>query len=280
MTSWVAWAGRRPQPADDLRGSDRRHRRPAIFSQLSDIKAPALPARYPVENARRPRTPARDAKRAERSAMFRRDVLRLLSGGAVLAAGFGLSACTYVEGYPPPVRPVRPYPVSPYEYYYYPSVNVYFHVRTGYYSYWHGGRWYRARVLPKRYYLSRFDRRRIYIRDRYPYSRNAEHRKRYREERRTPPRRERDNRAHERERRRRREARPDRRASPDGRHEARPDRRAPSDGRRRAAPDAPRAGRDRGALTPKQRAERRRRLDREERTALSNRGRGRGITRE
>jgi hypothetical protein len=102
--------------------------------------------------------------------MQRRRFIRLLSGGAVVALDFGLAGC-----YSPGHYPRRPN----YGYYYYPGVNVYFHIYTGYYFYRVDGAWRRARSLPSHIYLSRRDRRQIYIREPRPYDRNLEHHREY-----------------------------------------------------------------------------------------------------
>lgn len=103
--------------------------------------------------------------------MRRRTILRLLSGAAAALMAPGLASCVYTEaGY---------YGGYGYEYYYYPDVNVYFHVQSGYYYYPYGSKWRRARVLPGHIHLDRHQRQRIYAPDRHPYDRNQEHRRNY-----------------------------------------------------------------------------------------------------
>ncbi len=109
--------------------------------------------------------------------MHRRQFLRLLSGKAAVALGFGLAGCTDYGDYPS--RRVSPHPDSYYEYYYYPDVNVYFHIHTGFYYYHHGGVWHRSRRLPSHFRLKRHHRRRLYIRGPRPHDRNREHRREY-----------------------------------------------------------------------------------------------------
>lgn len=102
--------------------------------------------------------------------MHRRRFVQLLTGSAVVALGSGLAACSYPEYYPR-----RPH----YGYYYYPNVNVYFHIHTGHYYYRTGSAWHRSRSLPRHIKLDRHRRRHIYIREPRPYDRNREHRREY-----------------------------------------------------------------------------------------------------
>lgn len=94
-------------------------------------------------------------------------------GLAVLALVIGLVSCA-VEG------PVPPGP-GPYwyDYYYYPSVGVYFNIRSGYYYYHSDGRWVRTTVLPPIIRLDPRDRHRFESREPEPFHRNKEYRERY-----------------------------------------------------------------------------------------------------
>ena len=85
--------------------------------------------------------------------MQRRHFIRMLSGSAVTTLGLGLAGCVSYDTYPP--APARPYPGPYYDYWYYPDVNVYFGIATGYYWYYGRNRWYRVRKLPPRYRLRR-----------------------------------------------------------------------------------------------------------------------------
>lgn len=107
--------------------------------------------------------------------MQRRRFIRLLAGGASLALGVGAGACTYRNDYPR--SGWYRYPYAYYDYYYYPGVNVYFHIYTGYYYYYDDGRWLRVRVLPRHIHLNPAHRRRFHIRSSHPYERNQEHRR-------------------------------------------------------------------------------------------------------
>ena len=122
--------------------------------------------------------------------MHRRQFIRLLSGSAAVALGFGLAGCTYDGDYP--TRRSSSYPAPDYGYYYYPDVNVwistsdelvdfdvYFHIITGFYYYYHGSAWHRSRRLPRHFHLNHHHRRRLYIREPRPYDRNREHRREY-----------------------------------------------------------------------------------------------------
>jgi len=109
--------------------------------------------------------------------MHRRQFIRLLSTKAAISLGFGLVGCVYYEDYPQ--EQIYSYPSSYYDYYYYPDVNVYFHIHTGYFYHQDGGAWRRSRSLPRHIHLSRRHRRRVSIRGQRPYDRNREHRRRY-----------------------------------------------------------------------------------------------------
>ena len=102
--------------------------------------------------------------------MNRRQLFRLLSGGAVLALVPALSACERDYRYPPHPR---------YNYYYYPHEDVYFHIHTGYYYYFIDGLWIRSRTLPRYIYLRPAYRRTLYIAEPQPYLRNREHRRQF-----------------------------------------------------------------------------------------------------
>jgi hypothetical protein len=102
--------------------------------------------------------------------MLRRRFTQLLTGSVAVAFGSGLAACTYPEYYPQDLN---------YGYYYYPNVNVYFHIDTGYFYYRTGSAWHRSRSLPRHIHLDRRHRRRLSIREPRPYDRNREHRRRY-----------------------------------------------------------------------------------------------------
>ena len=83
----------------------------------------------------------------------------------VAMTSVSLTACTYYG---------EPYyhdhePVHYYEYYYYPSVGVYFHVYSGYYYYRRGSAWVRVKVLPSHIHLHKYDRRIIRSKDYRPY---------------------------------------------------------------------------------------------------------------
>ena len=92
----------------------------------------------------------------------------------------GLAGCTVVVRDRPPHAP-RPAVVDSvyFEYYYYPSVGVYYHFDTGYYYYYSKRRWIRTRYLPSHIHLHRDDRVRLRLKDRTPYLRHEEHRRTY-----------------------------------------------------------------------------------------------------
>ena len=88
----------------------------------------------------------------------------------------GLTNCAYVVDHrgPPMARPYA------YDYYYYPSLGVYFSLYTGYYYYRTGTVWQRVRRLPPGYYLDYRDRRSLVIRDNHPYQHDQRYRQTYR----------------------------------------------------------------------------------------------------
>lgn len=100
---------------------------------------------------------------------MRHSTLGLLLVGLSL---LGLTACTYAPRYDDP-------PAYRSDYYYYPSVGVYFHLFSGDYYYRDGDRWLRTRVLPRHIALDHRLRRPLVIRDPEPYRHNASHRERY-----------------------------------------------------------------------------------------------------
>ncbi len=105
--------------------------------------------------------------------MERRDFVKLAMAGALTATAFALPGCeeVYLE---------RPYsPSRRFDYYYYPDINVYFHISSGRYYYFWDGVWIYSRVLPSYYYLDPVYRVVIVITDRYPYLRNREHRRKF-----------------------------------------------------------------------------------------------------
>ena len=99
--------------------------------------------------------------------------MNILKGFAVLALVIGLGGCV-VEG------PVPPGPrVHFYDYYYYPSVGVYFDIGTGYYYYRSGGGWVHTLTLPPTIRLDQRDRHRFESRDRDPYRNDQKNRERF-----------------------------------------------------------------------------------------------------
>lgn len=103
-------------------------------------------------------------------------LFRLVVMGLALAS-VSLAGCTYSyygePGY------VRHEPVHYYDYYYYPSVGVYFHVYSGYYYYRRGSAWVRVKRLPSYIHLNQHDRRTIRSKDYRPYLKYDQHRKQY-----------------------------------------------------------------------------------------------------
>lgn len=98
---------------------------------------------------------------------------------ALLLAG-GLSGC-YAEPYrPAPPRAYVPaYQWYPYDYFYYPSVGVYFHIHTGYYWYRDHDHWVRVKRLPPHIVVLARDRQRIRIDHGEPWRYHERHVERY-----------------------------------------------------------------------------------------------------
>ena len=99
----------------------------------------------------------------------------LLSLGVIM----GLSACVYDPYYhgPTPVRHTYYpyyYPFY-YDYYFYPSVQVYFNFSTGFYYYFSGKRWIRAKVLPPHIRLDPRERVTTRVEGDKPYLKNKQH---------------------------------------------------------------------------------------------------------
>ncbi len=89
--------------------------------------------------------------------------------------GAGLTACATE---PPPPAYYSHY--HPYDYYYYPSVGIYFRYSTGYYYYPSGSVWIKTRKLPPRYRLDQHDRIIIRMDNDKPYKNHYQHQERYR----------------------------------------------------------------------------------------------------
>jgi len=66
-----------------------------------------------------------------------------------------------------------------YDYHYYPTASVYFHLYTGRYYYRSGGSWARVRVLPSRIHIGPHDRIHLRIWADRPYKYWDNHRKRF-----------------------------------------------------------------------------------------------------
>lgn len=111
--------------------------------------------------------------------MEKRKFLKLMIGASALAATGLTAGCV-------PVDPYRPYPGTRYDYYYYPDVNVYYGINSGYYYYFTRRRWIRSRKLPRHIILLPRYRRPIFVGRRAPYRLNREHRRRYPPVRRRP----------------------------------------------------------------------------------------------
>lgn len=101
----------------------------------------------------------------------------LVTAIAALTAG-----CAYDVYRPGPYgRSVVTYrPAYTYDYHYYPSARVYFHLYSGYYYYRPYNTWLRVRRLPPHIYLGPGERVHLRIQSAPPYLRHDIHRKRFR----------------------------------------------------------------------------------------------------
>lgn len=112
-----------------------------------------------------------------RQAMRKMKLFRFSMLALAAALLVGATGCTVY-----PARPGGPavaYPGYYYDYYYYPNVDVYFHVYTGDYWYRSGDRWISTRTLPPRFYLDPRYRRTLQIRDDRPVAHFDKYRKQY-----------------------------------------------------------------------------------------------------
>ena len=105
--------------------------------------------------------------------------MRRLGKAIIFVSISGLFAgCVYDPVYyGPPAYP--DYHPHYYDYYYYPSVGVYFHFTTGYYYYRDHTHWVRARVLPPHIHLDVHNRVKIHVKSDKPYVKYPEHKRIY-----------------------------------------------------------------------------------------------------
>ena len=103
-----------------------------------------------------------------------RIIFRRILIPAVIAISLFSAGCVYDPVYygPPPHSDYRPHI---YDYYYYPSVGVYFHFTSGYYYYRDRQRWIRSRVLPPHIHIDSKSRVRIRVDADKPMVRHKEH---------------------------------------------------------------------------------------------------------
>jgi hypothetical protein len=112
-------------------------------------------------------------------------------GIAVLVLVIGIAGCA-VEG------PIPPGPVPYwYDYYFYPSVGVYFNIHSGYYYYRSGGRWVHTLILPPTIRLDQKDRHSFRSKEPEPFRNDREHRDRFKPIPHYQPNRDRDHRERE-----------------------------------------------------------------------------------
>lgn len=97
---------------------------------------------------------------------------------AVMVLGSGCAYDTYRPG-PYSRAPGHYRPAYYYDYHYYPSTRVYFHLYTGHYYYRPRDTWVRVRSLPAHTYLGPRDRVQLRIWSDQPYLYHRTHRQRY-----------------------------------------------------------------------------------------------------
>lgn len=98
--------------------------------------------------------------------------LVLLSGTALIGSG-----CSNDYYAAPPIYRAAYY--YPYDYYYYPSLSVYFHISSGYYYYPNGVTWVKVRTLPSSFLLDSRDRVKVVVNSDKPYISYNAHKERY-----------------------------------------------------------------------------------------------------
>ena len=105
----------------------------------------------------------------------------------VIVAGFallGVTGCAY-DPYYSHASGVYSYDATPavvyHDYYYYPGVQVYWHVSSGYYWYYSGSHWTHSRHLPDHIHLHRHERVRLRAPQARPYLKHHEHSRAYME---------------------------------------------------------------------------------------------------
>ena len=105
-------------------------------------------------------------------------LLKLLLVPVLIGTSPLFTGCVYDPVYygPPAHTHYQPYY---YDYYYYPSVRVYFQFSTGLYFYSVDGHWVKARVLPSHVHIDPHDRVRIRIDSDKPYLYQSEHHRQY-----------------------------------------------------------------------------------------------------
>ncbi|HSH42455.1 MAG TPA: hypothetical protein VK973_10075 [Arenicellales bacterium] len=113
-----------------------------------------------------------------------RNTLRSRAAAAALLASIAVlvSGCAYDVYHPGPrySSTVQYRPAYTYDYHYYPSARVYFHLYSGYYYYRPYNTWLRVRTLPPNIYLGPQERVQVRIWSNKPYLRHQVHSQRYR----------------------------------------------------------------------------------------------------
>lgn len=103
--------------------------------------------------------------------------LKAATLGVLITVSASCVVDPHYHGAPPQPRPAY---YDPWGYYYYPSVQVYFHYSTGFYFYPRGKVWIRSRVLPPHIQLDARDRVQLELKSSKPYLYHYQQVKKYR----------------------------------------------------------------------------------------------------
>jgi hypothetical protein len=104
--------------------------------------------------------------------LTRRAFLNGLTVTTALGLASGLGACAVYTDRGPLYAT---YPDYYYDYYYYPSIGIYYHLFSGDYFYPHRGRWWRTRDLPHHFRLDKHHRIPLHIKKDRPYDDYRDH---------------------------------------------------------------------------------------------------------
>ena len=98
--------------------------------------------------------------------MQRSNILKAVALSVLITVSASCAVDPQHHGAPAHMQPTY---YEPHGYYYYPSVQVYFHYSTGFYFYPRGTVWLRSRVLPSKLQLDARDRVHVELKSKKPY---------------------------------------------------------------------------------------------------------------